>query len=156
MIVSIFIMSFDAALTQTTKVYKYERVLRITNYPENELIKHFPKKIPENAKDIIFQFHPAILQGGEVHRLKFETDSLAIDNYINEFTKDAIWIGKFDEAIETNYAIYSETFGYFGYNPLPEDYTIYLFASENTNHGKLSLAAISPTNNTIIFIADNW
>ena len=103
-------MAFDVALTKTTDVSKHERVLRLSNYPENELIAYFPEKIPDDSKNITFKYHLAILQGGEAHKLNFETTSTTIQNYINNFTKKAIWIGKLDEALATDYAIYSETF----------------------------------------------
>ncbi|MGE4213638.1 MAG: hypothetical protein AB7E42_02520 [Anaerotignaceae bacterium] len=154
-------MAFDAATTVTTDIGKYERVLKLTGYPNNALIKCFPDKIPSNAKNIIFSYNPAVLQGGENFDLKFETDSDSIKNYIDEFSQQAKWIGKsIDSEAEKN-GIISSAFTTVGYTNLPEDFTIYLIDSkpyytDDWNHGELSVAAISEQRNEIIFLAEDW
>lgn len=161
MLFSFVFMVFKAATTITTDISKYERVLKLTGYPNNPLIKYFPDKIPENAKDIVFSYNPAFLQGGENFDLKFKTDPDSIKNYIDEFSKRAKWIRKpSDNEAEKN-GIYFGAFNIFGYDVLPEDFTIYLVDSKpykpnDWNHGELSLAAISKQRNEIIFLAERW
>lgn len=94
MIGAFFYISFDAATTVTTDIGKYERVLKVTGYPNNPLTKYFPGKIPGNARKIIFRYNPAFLQGSENFDLKFETDTDSINNYISKFSKEAKWTGK--------------------------------------------------------------
>jgi len=161
MLYSFVFMAFDAATTVTTDIGKYERVLKVTGYPNNSLTKNFPDKIPDNAKNIVFRYNPACLQGSEDFDLKFEMDSDSIKKYINEFSQKAKWIGKSsDSKVEEN-SIFSGAFNVFDYTELPEDFTIYMFDSKpyrpnDWNHGELSLVAISEQRNEIIFLEKNW
>lgn len=161
MLVAFVFMSFDAATTVTTNIGKYERVLKLTNYPNNPLTKYFPDKIPRNTKNIVFSYNPAFLQGGENFDLKFETDSDSIKKYIDEFSQKAKWMGKSSDSEVGKNGIYSSTFYSFGYTNLPEDFTIYLIDSKpyhpnDWNHGTLSLVAISKQRNEIIYLAEDW
>lgn len=154
-------IAFEAATTITTDIGKYERVLKLTDYPNNSLMEYFPNEIPDNAKGIVFTYNPAFLQGGERFGLKFETDSNSIDNYINELSKKAKWIGKSSESQAEENGIFSSAFDFLGYTDLPGDFIIYLVDSRpyhpnDWNHGKLSLAAISKNRNEIIFLAEDW
>lgn len=160
MLAFVFI-ALDAATTVTTDVDKYERVLKLTGYPNNSLIKYFPDEIPNNAKNIKFSYNPAFLQGSENYDLKFETNSGAIENYINQFSNIAKWTGKLsDIEAKTNGVLLSD-FDFLDYNELPEDFTIYLINSmpyeqNNWNHGEIGLVAISKQKNEIIFMAEDW
>lgn len=161
MLVTFTIMIFDAATTITTDISKYERVLNMSGYRSNSLIKHFPDKIPGSAKNIIFSYNPAFLQGGENFDLKFETDLDSIKSYINEFSQKAKWQGKASENEAEKNGVFSGTFNTFGYMDLPEDFTIYLIYSKpykpsDWNHGELSLVAISQQRKEIIFLAEDW
>jgi len=154
-------ISIDAAITVTTDVSKYERVLKLTNYPNNTLIKNFPAKIPASTKNIVFSYNPALFQGGENFGLKFEAHSDSIKNYIEEFSKKAKWTGKASDTEAEKRGVYSGLFKSFGYTELPEDFIIYLIESkpyhpDDWNHGEISLAAISKQRNEIIFIAEDW
>lgn len=155
-------MAFQEATTVTNDIDRYERVLKLTGYPNNELIKNFPNKIPENAKSIEFSYCPAFLQGGENFDLKFEADSDSINNYSDEFLKKAKWIGKWSDNKTKNNGIISGTFDVLDYHgDLPEDFTMYLFDSKSYqpndwNHGYLSVVAISKQRNEIIFHSEQW
>ena len=151
----------DAATTETTDISKYERVLKLTGYPNNPLTKYFPDKIPNNAKNSVFEYNPAFAQGGENFDLKFEADSDSMKNYMDEFSRKAKWIGISSDSEAENNGIFSSTFTVIGYTDLPKDFTIYLIDSKpyhtrNWNHGRISLAAISRQRNEIIFHAENW
>lgn len=154
-------MSLDAATTTTTDISKYERVLKLTGYPNNELISCFPDKIPESAKHITFSYNPACLQGGENFSLKFETDSDSIKNYEEKFSHKAKWIGKSSDSGAEKNGVFQEKFIVFGYENLPDDFIIYLIDSKpyhpnDWNHGKISLTAISKQRNEILFLAEDW
>lgn len=161
MLFAIVFVSIDLATNVTTDIDKYERVLKLTDYPNNPLTKYFPDKIPENTKNIVFSYNPAFLQGGENFALKFETNSDSIKNYIDEFSQIAKWIGKSSDGETERNGVFSATFIFLDYTDLPEDYTIYLLDSKpyhpnNWNHGELSLVAISKQRNEIIFLAEDW
>lgn len=154
-------MAIQQAITVTTDIGKYERVLKMTGYPNNQLIKYFPAKIPESAKNIKFSYCPAFLQGGENFNLEFETDSDSIIKYINEFSENAKWTGKWSENKTEKNGIMDGTFGSDNYFELQEDFTIYLFDSKSYrpndwNHGYLSVVAISKQKNVIIFHSEQW
>ncbi|MGH4122213.1 MAG: hypothetical protein ACREV6_04660 [Clostridium sp.] len=161
MLFALVFMSIGLATTVTTDIGKYEKVLKLTDYPNNPLTKYFPDKIPGNTKSIVFSYNPAFLQGGENFDLKFETDSDSIKNYIDEFSHKAKWIGKSSDSEAEKNGVFSGAFNIFGYTDLPEDFTIYLIDSKpyhpnDWNHGELSLAAISKQRNEIIFLAEDW
>lgn len=153
-------LSFDAATTVTTNTAKYERVLRFTDYPNNELTERFPDKIPGNAKNTVFHYNPAFLQGGETFALQFETDSNSFQNYVNTFSKDAKWSGKAtDPAAEKN-GILPEQLGINGVQ-IPDDFMVYVFYREpyqpdNWNHGKVSYAAVNSQQKIVLFYAEDW
>lgn len=154
-------IAMNAATTETTNIAKYERVLKLNGYPENSLISHFPEKIPDNGKNIVFKYNPAFMMGGESYNLKFETDSDSINFYIHHFSQGAKWTGKMDDSEAVENGILSGTFSEIGYDELPEDFRIYLIDSKSEglvkwNHGTLSLVAISKERNEIIFIAEDW
>ncbi|MDF2700084.1 MAG: hypothetical protein K0Q49_1640 [Haloplasmataceae bacterium] len=146
MMFSFIAMSVDAAGIGTTDVAKYQRVLRITGYPNDKLTEHFPNKIPENAKNIRFEYTPSIF-GSKSFKLKFELDTVLIDNYIKEFSTKAIKSGSLDELYNNN-EIPINTFTILGYNELPDDFTVFKLESKGT-----SFVAISKQRNEIIFVA---
>jgi hypothetical protein len=143
MMFSFINMSVDAAGTGTTDVAKYQRVLRINR--SDNLTEHLPNKIPENAINIRFEYTPSFF-GSKSYKLKFETDTVLIDNYIKEFSTKAIKTGSLDE-LYNNREIPLSTFTYLGYNELPDDFMIYKLESKGT-----SFVAISKQRNEIIFI----
>ncbi|MFS8501032.1 MAG: hypothetical protein FWJ59_04415, partial [Caldicoprobacter sp.] len=134
----------------------------VTGYPNNPLTQHFPNKIPDNAENIVFSYSPAFLQGGQFWGLRFETDSNSIENYIDQLSKRAKWIGKSGDSQAEANGISWGKFSDLGYiDLLPEDFTIYIIYSKpykpnDWNHGELSLVAISEQRNEIIFLAEDW
>lgn len=128
-IFALVFISVDAATNSTTDLDKYERVLKMRGYPKNSLIKYFPDKIPDNAKNIVFNYNPAFLQGGENFDLKFNASSDSIKRYTNEFSQKAKWTGKADDSEAEGNGIFIGAFNTFGYMNLPEDFIIYLIVS---------------------------
>ncbi|MDR3593179.1 hypothetical protein [Clostridium sp.] len=85
----------------------------------------------------------------------------SINNYSDEFSKEAKWIGKWSNNKTENTGIMQGTFGMIDYDILPEDFTMYLFDSKpyrpnDWNHGYLSVVAISKQRNVIIFHSERW
>lgn len=153
-------VAFHSATTFTTNIGQYERVLKLTDYPENPLINHFPNEIPDDAEDIVYRYNPAFLQGCEKFTLKFKTDVEATSNYTEEFSRKSKWIGKVSDSETKKNGVHLASFST-DYKDLPEDFTIYLINSDpyepnNWNHGNFSLVAISKQRNEIIFLAEDW
>lgn len=154
-------ISIDAATTETRDIGKYERVLKLKNYPKNFLIENFPNEIPNNGENISFGYNPAFLQGGEILGLRFQTDSNSIDNYTNEFSKKAKWIGKSGDVEVQENGIFLNSFEFLGYEYLPKDFKIYVIYSKaykpgDWNHGEFSLVAINKQKDEIIFLMEDW
>ncbi len=161
MLFALIVISFDTATTETKDAGKYQRVLQLSDYPDNELIKCFPSEIPNNAKDIVFQYNPAFLQGGEVFLLKFATDIESIENYSKEFSLNSKWVGKPNDSEAGENGICTGMFDNLGYTDLPEDFVIYLIDSKaykpnDWNHGVITLVAISKQRKEIIYFAESW
>ena len=154
------LLSFTAATT-TTDAGKYERVLRLSGYPENALIRFFPDKIPDGAKNVVFRYHPGFLQGGENFELDFKADADSVRSAAEKFSHKAKWTGKMGDSGAEKNGILSGSLGELGYQNLPGDFTIYLVDSKpyrpgDWNHGKVSLAAVSRQRNEIIYHAEDW
>lgn len=147
-------LSFDIATTETKDIGKYERVLRLT---DDSLTQHFPNQIPKDAENVYFKHQPGFMQGGEILELSFQTDSETIQNYKDEFSEKAEWIGQNNEEPIQEY----EFLTWAGSKRIPEDFTVYIFSSKpykanDWNHGEFSLAGINEKNNEIIFLMENW
>lgn len=158
MIVSFIVLAWNAAMTETTDVGKYQRVLHLSNYPST-LIDKFPTEIPPTAREPVLYYQPAALQGGERFCLKFKADAKTIENYENEFSGKTEWEGK-PSSTERKELSFS-TFTPVGYDVLPDSFTVYLFYSEpyrddDWNHGQIGLAAIDKTKSEVIFYAESW
>jgi hypothetical protein len=157
----LFLFSFEAAISTTTDIGRYERVLKIMGYPNNASVEQFPEKIPEKARNISFHYHSAFLQGGESIGLKYEIDSAAIKINKKILSREAVWTGKFSDHNAEKHGILLGTLSEVGYTELPEDFVIYVLGSKpyhpgDWNHGELSLAAVSEPRNEIIFFAEEW
>ncbi|WP_207648960.1 hypothetical protein [Caldicoprobacter faecalis] len=154
-------IAVDVATTTINDTDKYQRVLKVTGYPDNPLIQHFTEKIPGDAKNIVFQYYPGFLQGGTLWGLRFQADPNSIENYIYRLSKMAKCIGKPKDSQAQSNGIFSGTFTSLGYFDLPEDFIIFVIYSksykpDDWNHGQLSLAAVSQQRNEVIFLAEDW
>jgi hypothetical protein len=156
-VISYLVIAIDSSTIQTTNVGRYGRVLKLRDYPNNELIKYFPKRIPDGAENIVFRYNAAFFQGGENFSLRFKSDLDYINSYINDLSQKAKWIGSANDIEAEKNGVFTGTFSTLGYTDLPEDFTIYLIDSRgNWNHGEISLVAISKQRNEIIFVASDW
>lgn len=158
-----WIIAIDAAAAVTTDTEKYERVLTLQGYPNDPLTRCFPDKIPENAENIEFLYHPAFVQGGERLALMFQTDSDSIKSYMDRISRGAKWVGKTSDNEAERHGIFNGRLSVLSYTSpgLPEDFVIYIIDSEpyrsnDWNHGERSLIAISEQKKEILFLADNW
>lgn len=151
------ILSIHASTSEYNNPTLYERILKVNGYPKNNNLEHFPAAIPDGAKNILFHYNPAFLQGGEIFSLRFEGDAADLAAYEKEILKS----GKTLVPTANIYEISQGMFSYAGYYNLPEDFTIYVFISKpyklgDWNHGMVSLCAISTLRREIIFYSHNW
>ncbi len=157
MVFLFLILAVHSATTEYNNPKFYERILKVNGYPQNYKIEHFPSTIPEDAKNILFHYNPAFLQGGEIFSLRFKAGSTDLAAYEKEFLKSCITL---DSAASDN-NFFENMFSYIGYDILPEDFTIYVFNSTpnkqgDWNLGRVSLSAISTLRREIIFYSHNW
>lgn len=148
-------VAWDEATPSTTDVKDYEKALGFIGYPGNPAANQFPEKIPDNAQEVQFSYHPAIGQGGEVLSLKYKVDSNTIASAMRVSSKNAKWIGAPKSSEAKSMGVYDE------FSELPSDLTIYLrysrpYRLNDWNHGKVGLTAISPKQNEILFLFEQW
>lgn len=165
-LVSLFLfvsLSIDAATTTTTDLTKYERVLKLSGYPNDRLTKYFPDKIPDDAENVHFSYNPAFMQGGEEFSLKFKTSTKTTQTYIKRISNKASWVGKPNAPDSEKYGIFTGSLNAFyrDHTEMPADLTIYVMYSkpyhpDDWNHGENSLVAISQEKNEILFRAEDW
>ena len=156
MLLAFFCRVIDESTSVTTDVGKYERVLKLTGYPVNPLTRYYPKEIPDDAEDVLFNYYPAFNI-----ELKYSTDEVRIQKYVSRFSQLARWHGKAGGSEAEKHGISFGTFLAFGYPELPEDFTVFLlygrpYRPNDWNHGELSLVAISEERNEIIYHAEDW
>ncbi|MDO5294318.1 MAG: hypothetical protein Q4F05_16400 [bacterium] len=146
----------------TTNPSNYEKLLKVSGYPNYELNSFFPSEIPEGAQNIVLDSSEPFLQGGEIYALKYKMDNNTIQNYINVYTKTAIWLGTQKEAEGKENGLEFQSFSWAGYSDqLPNDFTLYLLrsikGSDNSwNHGEIGYVAISKQQKEVIFYAEYW
>ena len=160
-IIYIFILSFISLIIESTdggvnNVKNYSRVYSYYNFA------YFPKKIPNNAKNVIFHYNPSIFQGGEIFSLYFKTDNKTLKKYMKEYKKNII-TNKNDKI--NNIEKISDSILY--YTPYKNsinninDFNIYSLYSkcDNSgycNHGTMKLILIKNNTNEILFYYENW
>ena len=75
----IFITGFDYALTPTTDIKDYEKVVT------SDLLTVFPEKIPENVQNVSFIDQIGFLQGGSYTTLYYIDPNLDITEFDNKY-----------------------------------------------------------------------
>lgn len=148
-------VAWDEATPSTTDPKEYEKALGLIGYPGNPATKQFAEKIPDNAQEVQFSYHPAIGQGGEVLYLRYKVDSDTIASAMRVSSKHAKWIGTPKSSEAKSVGVYHE------FSELPSDVTIYLWYSRpyrlnDWNHGEVGLTAISQQQNEVLFLFEQW
>lgn len=156
-------IAVDEATTSTTDPKDYEKVLGFIDYPNNPAAKQFPAKIPDNAQEVQFSYHPAIGQGGEVMCLKYKLDSDEIDSCQVVASQHATWMGEPNSGEKDLMLLVDESTHVFEYasSELPSDLNVYVryrkpYRFHDFNHGELGLTAISSQRNEILFAFNRW
>ena len=136
-------LSVSMATTETTDVKFYTNAYRQINH-EDSVNGVFPEKLPADAEEVSFRYHPQFLQGGEVFELSYTTSAEILSDW-TAFLKDkAEWIGTNGEWHQT----------YRGYGE--EGAVRYQLYWEDGNHGKEAHVLIDPYSNRITFFYEDW
>jgi hypothetical protein len=168
--VSIVVDGLATMTTEVTAVKQYDTILNDRRSLCSELVQHFPRPIPSNAKDVRFSFLPAFLQGGVRVQLRYSASPAVISDLYERYSgqKTKSFLGG-DANIHMNAKEgMPTTFFYTSGSAdrrFPDDYEIMIFdrvAKENRppdfcwNHGKSHGVAISKKRNEIVYWAESW
>ena len=151
---------------------KYSSILN--NKWNNDLVHHFPKKIPNDAEDVKFFYRAGFMQGGAVIQLSYTTTPEEINKLYDHFSKKktrSFFGGNSNNHMNQENGM-PTTFFYTAdteYHKFPKDYEIMIFdwipsekekkrrnLKRSFNHGKSHGAAISKKRNIIVYWAESW
>lgn len=169
----LYVMAFVVPIHYGIRnVKKYPSVLR--NYWSRDLVDHFPKQIPDDAKDVRFIYRMGFLQSGSYIQLYYSAGPAKINELYERFskmkTKSFQGGGMFDH-VNNGDGMPTTNF-YTGKTKslkFPKDYELMIFDwipsekekklhnfSRSFNHGKSHGVAISKKRNTIVYWAESW
>ena len=138
-------LSVLTATTVTTDVTFYTAAYEQID-EEDGVEGIFPAKLPADAEDISFLYHPQFLQGGEWFELSYTTTANALSDWKAFLTSKAEWSGPNREWEQMNHI------GFYG-----EDSMRYqLHWDGGFNHGEMAYVLIDPTQNRITFHYEGW
>ena len=138
-------LSVWTATTVTTDIKFYTAAYEQID-EENGVAGIFPVKIPSNAENISFRYHPQFLQGGEWFELSYTTTASVLSDWKAFLTDKAEWIGPNKEWEQMN------PIGFYG-----EDSMRYqLYWDGGFNHGEMVYVLIAPAENRITFHYEDW
>ena len=143
--VYILILSVWTVTTETMDVKFYTNAYEQIEGRKG-VIGIFPDKIPADAGNVEFRYHPSFLQGGEVLELSYTTTDDILSDW-DVFLRDrAEWVGSDTAWHETNNWFFRG-----------EDSTRYqLYWDGGDNHGEISYVLIDLTQNRITFFYEDW
>ena len=179
-VILFFFYIFDAALklwqlTPITNASKYQNVMTLRWHDQN-LVKHFPEKIPSDAGHAQFYYRAGFLQGGSSIELRLQLPERDVEEAYAAYVPKAKAIfnesDKLDRGTTNPDMLPKWRFFTFplGENQtpgthtlLPNDFEILLLLSQpyksnptNWNHGRSSGVSISRDRREIIYWAEDW
>jgi hypothetical protein len=159
---------FIIATTEVTDIKKYDEILDEYWKFNDELVSHFPRPIPSDAKDVRFSFLPGFLQGGAHVQLRYSVPASAISELYDRFSKTktkSFTGGTWSDYINMKGGMptpYYHTSGSDNHD-FPKDFEIMVFDEvpkegdiPTWNHGESHGVAISRENNVIVYWAESW
>ncbi len=81
--------SFNEATKPITDIARYKEVINQFEVDSLQLVKHFPKQIPSEAKNARLYFLPGFLQGGTLFQLQMQLPPQQIKILQAQFRKQA-------------------------------------------------------------------
>lgn len=143
---------------------KYAKILnehRAEPY-HNEILSHFPPKIPVKAKEVRFSYSPSFLQGGGHLQIAYKLPPAEIESLYEHFSKikTRSFPEKDDRESRMPTAFYTsgtkETSFPVGFEMMTLDECFKSRSSNDDNHGKSHGVAIHRANYQIVYWAEWW
>ena len=169
--ISLFISRCVFAIVPVTTRYAYQPILKY-RWETNNIVEHFPAKIPEEAKNIKFYYRAGFMQGGTTIELRMQMPEREFDSIVHKHRATAILIldhlGKYNDKksgeevyFEPSLKFYTvsraELTDEYKTGSLPVGYEIFLLHLKgHWNHGKTAGIAVDQTRNEIIYWAESW
>ena len=165
---TLVIEMFISAGTPVTDVGKYNAV--VSRFDEN-LVSHFPRPIPSDAREVRFSFLPGFLQGGAHIQLRYSTSPDKIVGLYDRFSAirtKSVFGGDKTDHINSEEKTLTTYFYRSGSSDdrFPDDYEIMILDKIPTkgereqfgywNHGQCHGVAISKKRNEIVYWAEEW
>lgn len=136
-------LSMCMATTETTDVKYYANAYRQIKHEES-VNGIFPEKVPDDAENVDFRYHPQFLQGGEVFELSYSTTANILSDWIAFLSDKVEWIGTNEEWYQTHWD-YGD-----------EEAVRYQLYWEDGNHGKTAYVLVDLPSNRITFFYEDW
>ena len=138
------VLSVQTSIVETTDVKFYERACKVIGDREG-VDGIFPEKIPVDAEDVAFSYHPRFLQGAEEFELSYTTTDDVLSEWAAFLEDKAQWIGSNEQWHRENNWVFRG-----------EDSVRYqLYWEGDWNHNEQSYVLIDQLNNRITFYYEN-
>jgi hypothetical protein len=160
LIINFVLLLKSELLDANTDVSNYPRIIRI--YKNTDKLKHFPKKIPDDAGYVNFEEWPQFLQGGGGVYLSYNIDENKEKEIDKEFEKKSKYIINSLEATSNknpNIYITPKMEQALGHS---NNFTIYMLEAKNLsdneswNHGNEYGIISNRSTYRIIYFAEYW
>jgi hypothetical protein len=156
-----------AATAEVTNLGRYEEILSNSWKSREPLVRHFPRVIPSDAKDVRFSFSPAFLQGGAHIQLRYAAAPATISELYEQFSgkmTKSFMGGDTNDHMNVKQGMPTTFFYTNGSasHQFPDDYEIMIFdelpkeEQHSWNHGDSHGVAISKKRNEIVYWAESW
>ncbi len=147
--IPVALMEADNPVTDS-KYYEYK-------VNDSELLRAFPKEIPEDAKDVRFLYQPGALQGGTTIEICYVDENMTREKFDSMYKDRAKWTGRYEEYSEIDGLLGTAFEGDFK----GRDHTIYLIEAEGddsgyNNHGRYLLAAFDENTKEAVYKYEKW
>ena len=159
---------FHYAVAEVTDVSRYERIMD-KRWGVDRLAEHFPRPIPDDARNVRFSFRPGFLQGGAHLQLRYDTTPEIIDELYEKFSRmktRSYFGGSSNKHMNEEYGMPTTYFytAEFEHREFPDDYEIMIFDKIRRdrpegfywNHAECHGVAISKKRNEIVYWAEYW
>jgi hypothetical protein len=150
-----------------TRIGNYESTLQ--KWDRTGVTEHFPREIPEGARDVHFYSHPAFMQGGAVIQLRYTTSAeeiAALHEVFSAIATASHFGGDSNDhkGIPTTAFYSNDPYDGPEDHKFPDDYEVMVFGDRcideggelRWNHGRTCGVAISKQRNTIVYWAEAW
>lgn len=133
---SLVVESFGITIAEVTNINRYEVVLE-NRWGYNDGVSHFPRSIPDDAKNVRFSFIPGFLQGGGKIELCYSTSPEKISELYDRFSKITATSSESDEAKEYEEMMDGVRYNFFYTNLFedsifPEDFEVMVLGENDS------------------------